>query len=203
MKGRRCRASSVAAVTLLFVGAAPAAGQNADRHHALAGFGAGASLAGAVFALDAVQGSSCIGSGPYLRNCRAVFLAAEALGGGVGALIGSRIRTPGAPTRANRLAVGSVVGANAAFLASLAACSQEDDANPDLLCGYDGMVSTHAVVSGAVLGALLGEVIGRAARMERGPGITVGPGGMLVVTFGVGGGPLERRAPPPHVGRTP
>jgi hypothetical protein len=139
---------------------APAPQVSAAHTHKLAGFGAGVTASAIVMSLDDVVGSSCIGSGAYLSICRLGFVAAAAIGGGVGTLVGMLVKTDQPPGRTTRILVGSSLGATGTFLASLVACQQEDRSNPESLCGHDGMVSAGAVVVGAAIGGALGAVLG-------------------------------------------
>ena len=128
--------------------------------HKLAGFGAGFTISAIVLTLDEVVGSSCRGSGPYLRNCRVGFLAAASIGGGLGTLVAMLVKTEQPPGRTTRVMLGSAVGVGGAFLASTLGCQQEDPSNPGYLCGDDGMLSVSAAVTGAVVGGALGALLG-------------------------------------------
>ena len=132
----------------------------AGHTHKLAGFGAGVTISAIVLTLDEVVGSSCRGSGPYLRNCRVGFVAAALLGGGLGTLVAMRVKTDQPPGRATRVMVGSAIGVGGAFLASTLGCHQEDPSNPTYLCGDDGMLSASAAATGAVVGGVLGALLG-------------------------------------------
>lgn len=132
---------------------------NSVHAHKLAGFAAGATVGAVVMSLDAVLGSSCIGSGDYLVLCRAGLVGGALLAGGVGALVGRAIRTEEAYRRRTWTLVGSALGASGAFVASVAVCSQEDESNPDFLCRFDGMIEPAPLLVSALLGGALGRVI--------------------------------------------
>jgi len=133
--------------------------QEALHTRKLAGFGVGVTLSAIVLSLDDVLGSSCFGSGSYLRNCRVGYVTAAAVAGGLGALVGRAIRSEKPPGRTTRILFGSAVGALGAFVASTFACEQEDKSNPASFCGYDGMVATRVVVGGEVAGGVLGALL--------------------------------------------
>ena len=158
--------------------------QEAERHtHKLTGFGAGVTVGAIVMTLDDVLGSSCIGSGAYLTICRFGFVAAASIGGGLGTLVGALTKTESPPGRTTRVMVGSAIGVGSAFLVSAASCHQEDSSNPEYLCGYDGMLSAGAAVTGAAVGGLLGVLLGKSSESlelshfgvapERGGGISL------------------------------
>lgn len=132
----------------------------ASHTHKLAGFGAGFTVTAILLTLDEVVGSSCRGSGPYLRNCRVGFLAAASVGGGLGTLVAMLVKTDKPPGRATRVMLGSALGVSGAFLASTMGCHQEDLSNPGYLCGDDGMLSVGAAVTGAAVGSVLGALLG-------------------------------------------
>lgn len=134
--------------------------QDATFTHKLAGLGAGVTASAIVLSLDEVLGSSCFGSGSYLKYCRVGYVAAAAAAGGLGALVGTMVKTEEPGHRATRVLVGSALGSMGAFLVSNLTCEQERSTNPELLCGYDGMVTTRAALGGAVLGGLLGAFVG-------------------------------------------
>ena len=129
--------------------------------HKLAGFAAGVTVGAVVTSLDGVLGSSCIGSGAYLRLCRVGFVGGALVAGGAGALVGMWVRTDSPPGRTTGILVGSALGAVGAFLASAASCQQEDASNPEFLCGHDGMVETAPILGGAALGGAIGALISR------------------------------------------
>lgn len=133
--------------------------------------------------LDEILGSSCTGSGSYLRTCRIVFVGAVVASGGIGALVGRAVRSEEPPGSGTRILVGSALGAAGAFVLSTLACEQEDTSNPEVLCGYDGMVTTRSTLGMAALGAVLGGVLGGgSAPLQVGRvGVVPRPGGSLGV----------------------
>ena len=145
----------------LVASTAPLTAQVSTHSNKLAGFAAGVTISAAVFSLDDVLGSSCRGSGSYLAICRIGYVGAAVVSGGVGALVGSLVKTQGPRGPVTKGMVGSMLGATGAFLVSIVGCSQEDSSNPDFLCGYDGMVTTGSIVGGAVIGGVLGALVGR------------------------------------------
>ena len=132
----------------------------ATHTHKLAGFGAGFTFGAVLMSLDEVVGSGCTGSGPYLNFCRGGFVAAAAVVGGVGALVGMLVQTEQPPGRTTRVLVGSALGTVGALVVSIIGCEQENWSNPELLCGFDGMVSAGAAVAGAAVGGILGALLG-------------------------------------------
>lgn len=132
----------------------------ATHTHKLAGFGAGFTFGAVLMSLDEVVGSGCTGSGPYLNFCRGGFVAAAAVVGGVGALVGMLVQTEQPPGRTTRVLVGSALGTVGALVVSIIGCEQENRSNPELLCGFDGMVSAGAAVAGAAVGGILGALLG-------------------------------------------
>lgn len=108
----------------------------------------------------ALGASTCFGSGDYLQLCRLVFVGATAFGGGLGALVGRKVRTDGPPGRATTIIVGAALGAVSAFVVSLPLCGQEEADNPGLLCGYDGMIEPGTVLGAAVVGGIIGYLLG-------------------------------------------
>lgn len=133
---------------------------SATHTHKLAGFGAGFTFGAVLVSLDEVVGSGCTGSGPYLNLCRGGFVAAATVVGGVGALVGMLVQTEQPPGRTTRVLVGSALGTVGALVVSIIGCEQENWSNPELLCGYDGMVSARAAVAGAAVGGILGALLG-------------------------------------------
>ena len=144
--------------------------------HKLAGFAAGVTVGAVVTSLDDLLGSSCIGSGSYLRVCQIGFVGGSLVAGGVGALVGMWVRTDAPPGLTRRVFVGSALGAVGAFLASAVSCHQEDASNPDFLCGHDGMVETAPVLGAAALGGALGALLGRGNESLQMTGLGVVPG---------------------------
>ena len=126
--------------------------------HTMVGLATGITVAAVAVPLS-LGASTCFGSGDYLLLCRIVFVGATAVGGGLGALVGRMVKTEGLPGRATTIMVGSALGAVGAFLVSLPVCGQEEADNPDLLCGYDGMIEPGTVVGAAVVGGVLGYLL--------------------------------------------
>ncbi len=153
-------ASAQSAYRIVPPRASPPPRQAAELHtHKRAGFAAGVTLSAIVLSLDEVLGTSCIGSGAYLTYCRGGYVGGAVVAGGLGMLVGQMVKTDEPPGRTTRVLVGTALGGGVAFLASIVACEQEDDSNPDFLCGYDGMVSTGAVVGSAAAGGIVAWLI--------------------------------------------
>jgi hypothetical protein len=55
---------------------------------------------------------------------------------------------------------GAALGAVGAFVVSIPACSQAEEDNPTILCGFSGMTRWTTVAAGASIGGLLGVVLG-------------------------------------------
>lgn len=154
-----------------------------DNTHArkLAGLGAGVTVGAGVLSLDALVGSSCIGSGDYLRGCRLAFLGGTVVTGGLGALIGMFVRRESPPGRITDILVGSASGSMGAFAASALICEQEGSSNPDLICGHDGMVTSLFVLGIAAIGGAIGGVVSDSSDQAEFGKITTarGPSGEL------------------------
>jgi hypothetical protein len=154
--------------------------------HTKAGLATGITVASVAVPLS-LGASTCFGSGDYLRLCRIFFVGATAVGGGLGALVGRMVKTEGPPSRTTPMMVGSALGAVGSFLVSVPVCGQEEAGNPDLLCGYDGMIEPGAVVGAAVIGGILGYLLaGRSeslAMSQLGPVPAPGGRSALAVAF--------------------
>lgn len=147
--------------------------------HKPAGFAAGVTLGAVVLSLDEVLGSGCRGSGNYLRTCRVGWVGGSLLAGGLGTLVGAFVRTDEPHGRSTRILVGSALGAVGAFLVSTVACRQEDDRNPALLCGFDGMVETAPVIVAAAAGGTVGALTGRRVESPQMIHLAGEPGGRI------------------------
>jgi hypothetical protein len=111
-------------------------------------------------ALASGNGNACRGSGEYLQFCRTVFVGGIALAGGVGALVGSLMKRDSPAGRAQSVFLGSAIGAVVPFLVSIPACEQEEQDNPERLCGWSGTVKPDVTIVAAVLGGLAGYLLG-------------------------------------------
>ena len=169
----RVAGGRVALLVCMLCAPSPALGQEAPGpyRHTLMGLATGITVV-SVAVPAALGESTCFGSGDYLQLCRIVFVGATALGGGLGALVGRLVRSEEPPGPGRSIAAGSAVGALGAFLVSLPLCGQEEEGNPDLLCGYDGMIEPATVLVAAATGGMLGYLL-------RG-----NPGGVEVSRFG-------------------